>query len=394
MISRTRPSFTALELTKALLVARNGNALGTLSRDLAAYFGVADVVLTGSGRAGLFAVLRAMGRRRVVVPAYTCNAVVEAALLAGCEITFVDCAPNSFQTDPSDLGPVLGEDCVYVATHQFGIPCAIEETVQVCHDHGAFVVEDCAASLGTRVNGQLTGTFGDAAFFSFDMSKLLTVPLKGGAVITPDTLLLEAIRHAHHASTQALPKQLELRSFAMGAALLTLQHPKLYRAFHRNRFHEGGTFTAETPLGVVERGPFYRYTMTNAQAQVVLAQFARIEALIAERRSLYAFYRGALSPAIGFSLPPADEHSAWAPIRFPIRVHDDKLAFYRESARRGVDFAFSFTFIEAPATCARAHAHARQVLDLPFYSGLTEGQRQQVVDTILAVDRDLSHARC
>lgn len=394
MIPRTRPAFTATELARALRIARDGRELETLARDLAAFLGAEDVVLTGSGRAGLFAVLRAMGRRRVVLPAYTCNAVVEAALLAGCEISYVDCARDSFQTDPHDLVPALGGDAVYIATHQFGLPCAIEETVQICHDHGTLVVEDCAASLGTRIAGQLGGTFGDAAFFSFDMSKLLTVPLKGGAVTASDPSLLAAIRRAHTEGTKAPPKRLEARWLAMGAALLTLQHPTLYGAFHRRRFPEGGAFTAEAPLGVVERGPFYRYTMGDAQAHVVRTQLARIDALIDERRALYAFYRRALASATSFSLPPADEHGAWAPIRFPIRVRGDKLTFYREAARRGVDFAFSFTFIEAPPTCTEAHARAREVLDLPFYSGLTEARRRRVVDTVLAVDRDLSRTEC
>lgn len=394
MISRARPTFSLPELARTLRVAGDGHEHGTLRRDLAAYLGAADVILTGSGRAGLFAILRAVGRRRVVVPAYTCNAVVEAAMLAGCEISYVDCAPDSFQTDPSALVRALDDDAVYVATHQFGLPCAIEEIVRVCHDHGTLVIEDCAASLGTRIDGRLTGTFGDAAFFSFDMSKLLTVPLKGGAVVASDPSLLAAISRAHDESTEALPKRVEMRSLAMGAALLTLQHPTLYRAFHRKRFPPGGAFTAEAPLRAVEFGPYYRYTMSDAQAYVVHAQLARIDALIAERRALYAFYRRALTPATGFSLPPADEHGEWAPIRFPIRVHGDKLEFYREAARRGVDFAFSFTFIEAPSSYTEAHARAREVLDLPFYSGLTAPRRQQVVDTVLAVDRHLSRAGC
>lgn len=382
------------EIAQALRVPSDGHELAKLSRELADYLGSENVVLTGSGRAGLFAVLRAMGRRRVVMPAYTCNAVVEAALLAGCEIAYVDCAPDSFQTDPNDLLPALGRDSVFIATHQFGLPCAIEETVQICREQGALVIEDCAASLGTRVDGRLTGTFGDAAFFSFDMSKLLTVPLKGGAVIASDSSLLAAIRRAHQESTQALPKNLEVRSLAMGVGLLTLQNPALYRAFHRRRFPSGGAFTAEAPLGTVKRGPFYSYTMSDAQAYVVRAQVDRIESIIAERRALYAFYRHALASAKSFLLPPADEHGEWAPIRFPIRVHYDKLAFYREAARRGVDFAFSFTFIEAPRAYTRAHKLAREVLDLPFYSGLTEPRCQQVVDTILAVDSDLSRAQC
>lgn len=55
------------------------------------------------------------------------------------------------------------------------------------------MIEDCAASLGTVYNGKLTGLFGNYAFFSFDSTKLVTVPSKGGFIIAADAAELHAI---------------------------------------------------------------------------------------------------------------------------------------------------------------------------------------------------------
>lgn len=386
MISRSRPSFTVADLAAGLRAREDGAAKRALAASLGAFVGVEHVTLTPSGRAGLFALLRAVDRPRVVVPAYTCNAVVEAARLAGKTVEFVEVEADGFNVDPGALAPALGGDAVFVATHQFGIPCDIERTVEVCRARGAMVVEDCAASLGTTVGGRQTGTFGDAAFYSFDMSKLITVPAKGGAVVVRDPALAAEVRAVHAASVSPMPAGVRARFFAMGATLRALQEPHAYRAFHTLRFERAGTFTAEAPLGEVRRGPFYRYDLSDAQAVVAARQLARVTDIISERRRLYAEYGRRLRGARSFVTPPPDERGEWAPIRFPIRVRGDKLAFYRACARRGVDFAFSFTFIEAPRRFAIAHGLADAVLDLPFYPGLTRREVDHVVDTLMAVD--------
>jgi dTDP-4-amino-4,6-dideoxygalactose transaminase len=88
------------------------------------------------------------------------------------------------------LDKILDSDTIVIATHQYGNPCAIKEIQSLCARVGAVLIEDCAGSLGTTVDGVLTGLYGDYAFFSFDSTKLLTIPSKGGCILAknPDTL--------------------------------------------------------------------------------------------------------------------------------------------------------------------------------------------------------------
>jgi dTDP-4-amino-4,6-dideoxygalactose transaminase len=391
MIPRARPNFGFEDLARAAAVSGDGDVHRSRLRGLLGeYLGVDEVLLTPSGRAGLYAILKALDRPRVVVPAYTCNAVVEAAMLAGKTVAYADAEPDGFNTPADAYRELAGPDAVVIATHQFGIPCDIERTVEVCRSRGALVVEDAAPSLGTRVAGRLTGTFGDAAFFSFDTSKLIHVPLKGGAVVARDPALRERIRRAHLAAVEPMPPSAKARVLGSAAMLVGIQGPRRYRAFHRLNFDLRGTFTAESPELHLQRSAYYRYDMAEWQAAVGTKQLEQIDRLVETRRRVYAEYRRLLAPCRSFDLPPADERGEWAPIRFPIRVRGDKLAFYREAVRRGVDFAFSFTFIAAPPAMRHAHALASSVLDLPFYERLTPREIASTAAVLLEMDRSVA----
>jgi dTDP-4-amino-4,6-dideoxygalactose transaminase len=389
VIPRQRPNFTYRDLAAAAGLPDGDESYKTeLRRALTSYLGAEDALLTPSGRSALYATLVALERPRVVVPAYTCNAVVEAALLAGKQVVYAE-ADDGFNSSASALADVTRKGDVVLATHQFGLPCEIERTVRIARAKGAMVVEDVAAALGTRIGSRLAGTFGDVAFFSFDMGKLVNVPVKGGAVIARSPALLGRIRAAYEREIEPMPAAVKRKLLAEAAALLAIQNPIAYRAFHRWRFG-GETFTAESPTLDRTRTAHYQYDFTSWQALIALPQVRRLDAIVARRRALYAEYFSRLRGCRSFALPPKDAAGEWAPIRFPIRVHGDKLSFYREAARRGVDFAFSFTFIAAPSSFAIAHDLARSVLDLPFYVGLRPRELERTIRVLRAVDRSAS----
>lgn len=389
MIPRVRVNYGWRDL-RAAVATRDGTQREHLRGSLARLCGVEDVLLTPSGRGGLYFILRAAPQSRVVIPAYTCNAVIEAALLAGKEVVFVDAAANGFNCSVTDLADLLDAGTAFIATHQYGIPCDIVATAQLCRERGALLIEDCAASLGSRVRGQLTGTFGDLAFFSFDSTKLVNVPLKAGFVIARDPDWLAAVRAACEAEIEPMPAHHQRRLLGLAAAYVLLRYPRLFGLYHR--FSLRKRVTAETADLSATRTEFYRYEVTEWQAAIALPQIARLDALVDRRRVLYAGYRGELTGCHHLALPPSDARGEWACIRFPILVQGDKLAWYRKANARGVDFAFSFTHLASPPECENAHALAREVLDLPFYDGLEEYELRRTVRVLRNLDRKASRA--
>jgi dTDP-4-amino-4,6-dideoxygalactose transaminase len=387
MIPRVRVNYGWRDLLAACR-SRRSTHREELRAALATRFEVGEVLLTPSGRGGLYFILRAAPQPRVVIPAYTCNAVIEAATLAGKEVVCVDAAANGFNSSVTDLADLLDTDTAFIATHQYGIPCDIVATAQLCRERGALLIEDCAASLGSRVRGQLTGTFGDLAFFSFDSTKLVNVPLKAGFVIARDPEWLAAVRAAYEAGIEPMPAHHQRRLLGLATGYVALRSPRLYGLYHRFALRQ--RYTAETAELSATRTEFYRYDVTEWQAAIALPQIARLDALVDRRRALYAGYRGELTGCHHLALPPSDARGEWACIRFPILVQGDKLAWYRRANQRGVDFAFSFTHLASPPECEHAQALAREVLDLPFYDALEERELRRTVRVLRSLDRKAS----
>ena len=390
MIPRTKVSYRLGELLRAFATSeREERQRESLTRRLASDLGTDHVLLTASGRGALFVVLSVLPQRKLLLPAYTCKAVVEAAQLAGKELVYGESEVDGVNMTPQALEGQLDADTVLLATHQFGIPCAVERMVEMARAAGAFIVEDAAASLGSRVGGRPTGTFGDAAVFSFDSTKMVNVPLKGGFLTVRDRDLFERCRAFAASATQPMPRSRKLRYLALGAALLMLEQPALYRLFHNLKFRWRGRFTDDHAELAPALGPFYTDRFAEWQAGIALPQIERLAETIEKRRKMYSRYREALGGAVAFTLPPPDTRGEWAPIRFPIRARGDKLDLYRRAVRRGVDFAFSFTFIASPAAFAKSHALADSILDLPFYERLTERELERVVSVLKGIDQDL-----
>ena len=383
MIPRTKVNYTVTELLRSASIqessTRQREALTSLLR---AQFDFEHVQLTPSGRAALYFLLRALPQPRVIVPAYTCKAVVEAARLAGKEVVHIEVEPNGFNLDPRQLEPLLDANCIVVATHQFGIPCDIETIRAQCIRHGAFLVEDVAAAFGTRIQGKLAGTFGDAAFFSFDSTKLINVPLKAGFLAVRDASLFSQVQAVCRQEIKAMSAVRKCALILQGFVLLLLENHLLYRLFHSLMFKARGRFTADGPGLNLERTAFYRDEVAEWQAFLAVCQLQRLDSIITHRRDVYAVFNEQLRDCPQFTLPPADTHREWACIRYPIRVHGDKLAFYHAANRRGIDFAFSFTFIDCPPHFHHAQGLASSVLDLPYYTKLSPAEIDQTVRVI------------
>jgi dTDP-4-amino-4,6-dideoxygalactose transaminase len=388
MIPRTKVNYGSVDLLRALLVREDGAPRRALAQQLAAVMGVSQVLLTPSGRGGLYHILRALDLPRVVIPTYTCKAVAEAALLAGKEVVYAEVESDGFNMTPEALGDIVDDRCAVIATHQFGIPCDIETIVRLCRDRRALVIEDVAAALGTRINGRLAGTFGDAAFFSFDSTKLINVPMKAGFVIARDPALFARIRAGYEQMVRPMPSCHKWVLIAQALVLLALENPWLYRAFHWLMFDRRGRFTTDSPDMARQLNPFYYYDVADWQVAIARTQLEHIDEIVATRRRIYRFFQDRLRGCRSFVLPPEDVREDWACIRFPIRIRGDKLAFYQRAVRRGLDFAFSFTFLSCGDRYPNSTRLARSVLDLPFYLKLSGREREQVVGLLREVDRE------
>jgi dTDP-4-amino-4,6-dideoxygalactose transaminase len=370
LIPRTRVNYTIWDIVVALVRrSRHGPWSRRLTGQLQDVYGI-EPLLTASGRGALYHLLEAIPHHHVIVPAYTCSAVHEAAMLAGKHIRCVDVPAGCCNTTAEALTEDADGDSIIIATHQFGFPCDIKRVVAIAHAKGSYVVEDCAAALGATVDGQPVGTFGDASFFSFDCSKLVTVPLKGGFLVVQDSELRQRVVAASKKAMRVMSVLTKLRILTAGLVLRVIGHSSLYSLFHSLHFKMRGRVTAETGKLATKLNDFYCLHLAEWQACIASKQFSRLDALVSQRRILFDRLLDKLSAA-QVTLPKFGDREGSAPIRFPILIPEDKIFFYHELCKRGIDCSFSFTFLAPHTIGPHAKEIAEQILDLPFYHSLT-----------------------
>lgn len=107
---------------------------------------------------------------------------------------FVDADLESLNIDVVQLEKAIGPKTkLIMIAHTLGIPFNIEGVMELAKKHNLWVIEDCCDALGSRYRGQLVGTFGDIATYSFYPAHQITMG-EGGALVTNNPLLNLSIK--------------------------------------------------------------------------------------------------------------------------------------------------------------------------------------------------------
>jgi len=119
-----------------------------------------------------------------------------AARRLGLQPVFVDVEIATAQMDPDSLRAYLEKDSAVgavIVTHLFGLCGRIEEIADICEEFSIPLIEDCAQSIGARVNSRPVGAFGSIATLSFYPTKNLGGMGDGGAVICSNAELAKLV---------------------------------------------------------------------------------------------------------------------------------------------------------------------------------------------------------
>ena len=179
-----------------------GREVKAFEQEFAAFIGVQRAIGVANGTDALELSLRACGVGRgdlVFTVAHTAVATVAAIDLTGATPVLVDIDPVTHTMDPGCLEaalihPPAGTPKAVIPVHLYGHPADMPAIVTLAKSHDLFVVEDCAQSHGARLDGRMTGTWGDIAAFSFYPTKNLGALGDGGAVATDSPALAEKVR--------------------------------------------------------------------------------------------------------------------------------------------------------------------------------------------------------
>jgi dTDP-4-amino-4,6-dideoxygalactose transaminase len=172
----------------------------------------------------------------------------------------------------------------------WGHPAAMPELSAIARNHGLFLVEDCSHAHGATLNGQVVGTFGDAACFSLEGHKPM-VAGEGGVLLTRSRTIYE-------------------RSLLLGH-------------FGRRVKDE---VAGEELRPFVETGFGHKYRMHPLAAAIALRQLERLDGIIARRRRNLELLSSLLEPVPGIHPPqtlPGATRGGW--YGFKARYRADEL---------------------------------------------------------------------
>jgi perosamine synthetase len=239
-----------------------GHAIPEFEEKFAAYCGCKFGVAVTSGTTALHLAVSAAGLPRgseILMSASTNIATALAAYHNNLVSVSIDSEPVTWNLNPDLIEALITPlTRAIIPVHLFGHPAAMDRIMEIAKRRGLLVIEDCAESHGATWQGKMTGSFGDMACFSFYANKVITTG-EGGMVVTNDAQLAERLR--------------SLRNLAFG----------------KPRFlHEVAG---------------YNFRMTGLQAAMGLAQFARIDSIIEDKRRVAATYNRLLRGVRGLQLP-------------------------------------------------------------------------------------------
>lgn len=172
---------------------KTGEKIREFEEDFKNYLGVKNTISFNSGRSAMMAILYALGIKsgdEVLVQAFTCNAALNPILWCGAKPVFADIiGENDLNVDPDDLeSKITAKSRAIIIQHTFGCPAKMDKIMEIAKLHGLKVIEDCAHSLGAKVNGKKVGCIGDVSFFSFGRDKVISSVYGGMAVTENDEI--------------------------------------------------------------------------------------------------------------------------------------------------------------------------------------------------------------
>lgn len=148
-----------------------------------------EIFAFSTGRGALSAGLemaRLQPGDEVILSSFTCLAVPTAVIAAGASPVYVDIESVTLNTKVQVLKDAITDKTkAIVIQHTFGNPADVIDLVELLKDRNILIIEDCALSVGTKINNGFAGSFAHAAILSFELSKTLSVGW-GGLLLIND----------------------------------------------------------------------------------------------------------------------------------------------------------------------------------------------------------------
>lgn len=192
LIAHNKPTLGVDEANAATKVLQSGwvapgPEVEIFEQEFCQFIGLPEghAVAVSSGTAALYLALKHVNieQHSVDTPVYACSALRNAILMANATPNYLDNFKGSFQARHPENTLAKAS----IIQHTYGFVSPLIQNQQV-------IIEDCAQALGSTLNNQHVGLFGNLGIFSFYATKMITTGGHGGMVVSKDKTLITSIR--------------------------------------------------------------------------------------------------------------------------------------------------------------------------------------------------------
>jgi perosamine synthetase len=342
-----------------------GPRVAEFERCFADVVGAREAVAVSNGTAALHAAVYALGigaADEVIVPALTFAASANCVVYQGGVPVFADVEPDTLLLDPRQVETkITPRTKAIIAVDYAGQPCNYDALRAIANRYGLVLVADACHALGGRYHGRPVGTLADLNTFSFHPVKHMTTG-EGGMITTNDAELAQRMRvFRNHGITSD----------------------------HRQREKTGSWYYEMVDLG-------YNYRITDFQCALGISQLRKLPMWVTRRQEIARYYAAAFAELLTvrpLAVRPQVSHAyhlyviqvtaprsqVFAALRaeglgvnvhyIPVHLHP----FYRQRFGTG------------PGLCPVAEAAYEQILSLPIFPRMTDGDREDVVKAVRKV---------
>lgn len=327
-----------------------GPEVGAFESEYAAYLGTKHVVSVSSGLDALRLSLLAAGvgpGDEVITAANTFIATALAITSVGAKVVLVEPDEKTANIEAATIARAITDRTrALMPVHLYGLPARMGPIMELARERSLTVIEDACQSHGARVDGVASGTLGQLGCYSFYPGKNLGAYGDGGAIVTSDDRLADALRALRNYGQAKKYHHVEIgynhRLDEVQAAILRVKLKNLDR-YNALRAQHAAYYTRELsglPLGLP--------TVPEGRTHIFHLYVVRTE----KRDALQAHLT---------------ERGIGTLIHYPIPIHMQEA--YRSLA--------------IPAgTLPIAERLSREILSLPMYPELTPAQLAEVVEGV------------
>lgn len=356
----TKAKITATDVDAVNNSVRHGwgekcyDDLISFEANFAEFVGTKYAVATSSATGALHLGLHALGIGRsdeVILADINWVATVAPIVHLGATPVFVDIDPETWCIDPKKVVHAITPNTrAIIATHIYGNLCDILTLRKICTNNKILLIEDAAEAIGSYINHQHAGSFGEFGYFSFHGTKTITSG-EGGAFVTNNKNLYNKIKELNN---------------------------------HGRHLNETRQFFAN------EIG--FKFRMSNMQAALVNSQLQRIDKIVEQKRKILNFYKEKLLPDPNILMNPNQlgcETGAW----MPTVIFSESSGVLRDQIiehfkRNEIDArTFFWPLSQLPPFQLKpeneiAYSISSRAINLPSYLDITKEEMSFVADTL------------